>query len=88
MVVVSAFQGGIPCEEDSDEQEHQRHADRTQDDDQGVGLPFHRGEVQPSQSRASFTRGIITPAGYTAADSLLQNQNRIGIHAPVAVDGG
>jgi hypothetical protein len=29
MVVVSAFQGGIPCEEDSDEQEHQRHADRT-----------------------------------------------------------
>ncbi len=44
MVIVIAFSDRIAREESLDEQEHNRHADEADHDDQWVGLQIHLGE--------------------------------------------
>ena len=44
MIIVIALSDRIAREENPDEQEHQRHADEADHDDQRVGLPLHCGE--------------------------------------------
>lgn len=43
-VILLALVYGIACEKDPLEQEHQRHSDEAQNDDQWIGLPLDRRE--------------------------------------------